>query len=402
MNNNSYKYIIVGAGLAGASAVEGIREIDKSGSILLVGLENHLPYNRPPLSKKLWTGKEKLKDIFVHDQAFYDSNNVTLLLKTKIAEIDSAAKKVTSDEGRFYFYEKLLLATGGIPRRLAIPGGDLKEISYYRNFDDYLSLKEQVKEKEKPTALIVGGGFIGSEMAAALCINKVEVTMIFPDKYLVERVFPESLARATEKLFQERGIKILSGDLPTAVERTNIGFVTTTRSGKKIESNMLIAGIGIAPSVELANSAGIKVENGILVNEFLQSSHSDIFAAGDNANYISLIFDKRMRNEHWDNAIAQGKLAGKNMAGTHLPYEYLPYFFSDLFEIGYEAVGEVDARLETITDWEKENEKGVIYFVKEGKVRGAMMCNVWDKVPWARELIKKGERISATNLPKIT
>ena len=390
MDNNSFKYIIVGAGLAGASAVDGIREIDKSGTILLVGLEDYLPYNRPPLSKKLWLGKEKMQDIFIHDQSFYDNAHVTLLLKTKVTAIESSNKKIICNNGNIYTYEKILLATGGEPRQLSIPGGDLQGIAYFRNLNDYLFLKEQAREGS--IALVIGGGFIGSEIAAALRMNKVEVTMIFPDKYLAQKVFPESLGRATQEMYLERGIKISSEDLPTSVEKTTSGFVTSTRSGKKIETNMIIVGVGLNPSVDLAKNSGLKIENGIFVNEYLQSSQADIFAAGDNANYPSFILDQRVRNEHWDNAIAQGKLAGKNMAGAFLTYDYMPYFYSDLFEFGYEAVGEIDSKLETVVEWEKENEKGIIYYLRDRQTRGVMMCNVWNKLPWARNLIKQGVR----------
>ncbi len=392
MLSDSYKYIIVGAGLTGASAVEGIREVDKNGSILLVGSESHLPYNRPPLSKKLWLKKQKIEDIFVYDQAFYQKNNVTLLLKTTVTSIDPSNKKISCDNTQIIKYEKLLLATGGNPRHLTIPGGNLEGISYYRTLDDYTFIRE--KAEDNSSVLIIGGGFIGSEMAAALNGNNIDVTMIFPDKLLVQRVFPENLARAVQEKFKNHGIKILSEDQPIAIESTKNGFSTQTKSGKKIESNMIIVGVGLDPSIELASTAGLKVGNGIIVNQYLETSQTDIFAAGDNANFPYIVLGQQMRVEHWDNSINQGKLAGKNMAGLHLIYDYMPYFFSDLFDLGYEAVGEVDSRLEVFTDWQKENEKGIIYYLKDGRVRGAMMCNVWDKVQWARDLIKKGEKIA--------
>ncbi len=388
----SYKYIIVGAGLAGASAVEGIREIDKAGTILLVGSEPYLPYNRPPLSKKLWHGKKKIEDIFVHDKDYYEKNDVTLIVNTKVISIESSLKKIICEGGKNYTYQRLLLATGGNPRRLTIPGGDLPGIFYFRNLDDFNTLKK--KAKEHSSILIIGGGFIGSEMAAALNENKIDVTMIYPEKYLVQRIFPENLGIATTEQFKKHGIKILSEDLPTSIEATKTGFIVYTRSGLKIESNMILAGVGITPAIELAESAGLKIENGIIVDQFLQSSNPDIFAAGDNANFIYLALDKRMRLEHWDHAKNQGKSAGKNMAGSREIYDYMPYFFSDLINIGYEAVGEVDSRLEVESIWEKENEKGVIYYRKDGRVRGLLMCNVWDKIPWARDIIIKDSKKS--------
>jgi 3-phenylpropionate/trans-cinnamate dioxygenase ferredoxin reductase component len=396
MADQTYAYIIVGGGLAGASAVEGIRERDKSGSVLLLGAEKHLPYDRPPLSKKLWFGKKKVEDIFLHDQAYYDQNGVIATPGVMVTALDAKRKTVVTNDGNRYGYQKLLLATGGAPRRLSVPGGDLDGICYYRTLDDYLRLRAEAGEGT--SAVVIGGGFIGSEIAAALHTNKVKVTMIFPDPYLVNRIFPESLGRALLDRYRSRGITVLANEKPASFRKKNNRFVTRIGSGKEIESDMVIAGIGIAPSLDLPRKAGLQTANGIIVDEHLQASLPGIYAAGDIAFFPYQALGKQVRVEHWDNALNQGKWAGRNMAGAHKPYTYMPYFFSDLFEFGYEAVGDVNAELETFADWQKENETGVIYYLKGGKVRGAMMCNVWDKVEAARELIQKGERMTKENL----
>jgi len=396
MNEQAYAYVIVGGGLAGASAVEGIRERDKKGTILLVGSEKHLPYDRPPLSKKLWFGKKKVEDIFIHDQKFYDENKVTIESGVTITSLDPKQKTVTTNAGKQYGYQKLLLATGGVPRTLPIPGGNLDGICYFRTLDDYLKLRKESTEGKK--AVIIGGGFIGSEIAAAMAINKIEVTMIFPESYLVSRVFPEYLGRALLNQFLSRGIKVLANEKPSAFSKEGDTFTTYTESGKKIESDMVIVGIGIAPSLELPRRAGLQTANGVIVDEYLQASLPDIYAAGDIAFFPYQALGKQTRVEHWDNALNQGKQAGLNMAGARKPYDYMPYFFSDLFEFGYEAVGDVDASLETFADWQKENDTGVIYYLRDGKVRGAMMCNVWEKVEAARELIRKGGQSTPASL----
>jgi NADPH-dependent 2,4-dienoyl-CoA reductase/sulfur reductase-like enzyme len=196
----------------------------------------------------------------------------------------------------------------------------------------------------------------------------------------------------------ERGVEVLTGDAPAAFEQKGERFVVRTRGGRALESEILIVGIGIAPSVGLAEQAGLRVEDGIVVNEYLQTSHPDLYAAGDIARFPYQALGQMMRIEHWDNAVNQGKHAGRNMAGAGEPFTYMPYFYSDLFEFGYEAVGDVTAQLETVTDWEKENAKGVVYYLKDGKVRGAMMCDVWEKVEAARELIRKGARVTPRDL----
>jgi 3-phenylpropionate/trans-cinnamate dioxygenase ferredoxin reductase subunit len=396
MPNTSYPYIIIGGGLAGVSAVEGIREIDKQGEILLIGAEKHLPYDRPPLSKKLWTGKKKVENIFLHDPGFYEAHNATLLSGVTVAAIDPKEKKITTDENKYYSYQKLLLATGGYPRVLSIPGGNLNGICYYRTLDDY----ERIREIAGPgkSAVVIGGGFIGSEIAAALNMNQVKVTMIFPEQHLISRIFPDSLASSLTDQYRAKGVTILPNERPAAFSKDGPRFTTHTQSGKIIDSDMLIVGIGIAPAISLAQNAGLETANGIVVDEHLRTSDPDIFAAGDVASFPYQALGIRTRVEHWDHALMHGKFAGRAMAGATEPYDHMPYFFSDLFEFGFEAVGEVNAQLDVVADWQKENETGVVYYLKDGRVRGAMMCNVWDKVPQARELIRKGNQVSAADL----
>ncbi len=396
MDTQICKYLIIGAGLAGTSALEGIRELDKRGKIVLIGSEQHLPYDRPPLSKKLWTGKKKVEDIFLHGQEFYVGQGASLVLGRTVTSLDPKARLATDDRGTTYQYQKILLAMGGIPRRLPIPGGDLQGISYFRTLDDYQALRSAAKPGS--SAVVIGGGFIGSELTAALAMNKVDVTMIFPDPWLVNRVFPEQLGRALQRNFQERGIRILSPAKPVEITKQGGRFLTRTDVGTMLASDMLVAGLGIALSLDLARRAGLQTANGVIVNEYLEASLPDVYAAGDIAFFPYGALGKQTRVEHWDNALNQGKQAGRNMAGARERYDYMPYFFSDLFEFGYEAVGDVDAQLDIFADWQKENEQGVIYYLRDNRVRGAMMCNVWDKVETAREIIRKGEGMTPEKL----
>jgi 3-phenylpropionate/trans-cinnamate dioxygenase ferredoxin reductase subunit len=393
MEEHPSDYLIVGSGLAGVSAVEGIRERDTNGAITVIGAESHLPYDRPPLSKKLWFGKVEVKDIFLHDQDFYDRNGVTLLLGRRAVALDPQSRTVTDDKGERHQFRKLLLATGGAPQVLTIPGKDLEGIYYYRLLDDYQRMRRAATEGK--SAVVIGGGFIGSEIAAALCLNNLSVTMVYPSPHLCHRVFPKDLGLAMESLYQSRGIRILKGQKPTSFKRRGSRFVVQTSGGEKIESDLVIVGAGIRPAVELAEQAGLSAGDGIIVNEYLQTSHPDIYAAGDNARFPYQALGQETRVEHWDNALNQGKHAGRNMAGAREAFAYMPYFFSDLFEFGYEAVGEVSSELETIAEWQKPQETGVIYYLRDGKIRGAMMCNVWDKVDEARNLIRAGASATA-------
>jgi 3-phenylpropionate/trans-cinnamate dioxygenase ferredoxin reductase subunit len=396
MAERNYPYVIIGAGLTGGYAIEGIREIDKNGPILLFGEERHLPYDRPDLTKKLWFGKKTLDQVYAHDRDYYEDNGVEVALNNRVMAIEPKEKTVLDRDGESYHYGKLLLATGGIPRSLPIPGSDLDGIYYYRYLDDYARLREEAGEGK--SAVVIGGGFIGSEISAALNMQGVEVTMVFPESYLVNRVFPPYLGNAIQDHYRQKGVVVLAGDVPTGFEKSSGKFIITTRAGKRIESDILIVGVGIAPSTELAEDAGLQIENGIVVDRYLQTTAPDIYAAGDNASFPYEALGRRMRVEHWDNAVTGGKWAGRNMAGASEPYTHMPYFFSDLFEFGYEAVGDVDSRLKTYPDWRKENDTGVVYYMEDSKIRGMMMCNVWDKVEVARDMIRRGESVSPESL----
>jgi NADPH-dependent 2,4-dienoyl-CoA reductase/sulfur reductase-like enzyme len=248
------------------------------------------------------------------------------------------------------------------------------------------------------TAIVVGGGFIGSEIAAALNQNGVAVRMVYPESYLVSRVFPESLGRALQERFRARGVHIVDGDRPAALSRDDTRYYVRTESGNHLEADLVIVGIGITPNVVLAQAAGLDIDDGIVVDQYLQTSHPDIYAAGDNARFPYQALGRRVRVEHWDNGVKQGVAAGANMAAAHEPFTYMPYFYSDLFEFGYEAVGDVDSRLETFADWQKENDTGVIYYLDGDRVRGVMLCNVWGKLDAARELIRERKRMRQESL----
>lgn len=396
MEAKKFKYVVAGAGLAGCWAVDGIRALDKTGSILLLGDEGHLPYDRPPLTKKLWFGKKKIEDIFIQTPQYFTDNGVNVALNTTATVLDSGSKTIICSDGGIYQYEKLLLATGGRPRRMNIEGASLNGIYYYRYLDDFIKLQAGVRDGVR--VLVIGGGFIGSEIAAALNVNKVGVTMLMPESSLMEQLFPKSLGYAISQDYIRRGVKLILQDIPVSIVRRNGKLVTLTKNCKEITSDIIIAGIGMKPDTQLAESAGLTLENGIAVNVFLQTSMPDIYAAGDNACFPYEALGRRMRVEHWDNAVNQGRAAGMNMAGADTAYTYMPYFFSDLFDFGYEAVGLVNSKLETVTDWQKENDTGVVYYLENGKVAGVMMCNVWNKVEAARELIKSRRLTTAEEL----
>lgn len=381
---NQFKYVIVGSGLAAASAVEGIRSRDGSGSIAMFGRENRAPYDRPPLSKGLWFGKTTFNQLPIHPESFYSSNNVHMFLGTEITEIDPKRNQVIDGDGHRYTYDKLLIATGGSPRRLSFGDGVVR---YFRTADDYLDLLEATRVFH--TFVLIGGGFIGGELAAALVSLGKQVTMIFPDKFLLQRMFPGDLAGYITDYYRSKGITILNGDVPTDAVRSEGVVHLVTREGKKLTADVAIAAIGLNLHLEIVKRAGLKIENGIAVNSFLQTSVKNIYAAGDVAFFPAKSLDKSIRIEHWNNAQSQGKHAGENMAGGNTPFEYLPFFYSDLFDLGFEAIGELDSHLTTYADWREEFREGVVYYLNDGIVKGVLLWNVWGKVDDARSLIDR-------------
>jgi 3-phenylpropionate/trans-cinnamate dioxygenase ferredoxin reductase component len=373
----NYDYLIIGGGMTAAAAVDGIREVDPTSGIGMISTEPDPPYDRPPLSKALWKGKP-LDSIWRKPK----NNLVDVHLSRVIRQIIPKEKRLIDATGDVFTYEKLLLATGGRPRRLPF---DDDQIIYFRTLSDYRRLRTLTKAGRR--FAVIGAGFIGSEIAAALAMNGNEVVMIFPGQHIGERVFPRDLSEYVSRFYEQKGVELLAGEKIVALEARGRQHVLTTASTGQILVDGVVAGIGIEPNIELAQSAGLRTENGIAVNEFLRTDYPDIYAAGDVASFYSPALETRLRVEHEDNANSMGRSAGRNMAGMNEPYNHLPSFYSDMFELGYEAVGEVDSRLETFADWKRPNEEGVVYYLKNRRVRGVLLWNVWGQVNAARDLI---------------
>ena len=384
----NYKYLIIGGGMTGDAAAKGIRELDTEGSIGMIGNEMEMPYSRPPLTKGMWKGRP-----FEKIWRGTEKHNVKFHLGRTVTRIDLAKKLVYDDQGDEYGYEKLLLATGGSTNRLAFGGDD---IIYYRTLQDYQRLRGLTEQKEKN--LVIGAGFIGSEIAAALTMTGKKVTMVFRGDAIGEKIYPPELAKTINDYYRQKGVELIPQDEIVSLEKTDTNFQAKTRSGRLIEADAVIAGLGIKPNIELAKSAGLKVDDGILVNDHLQTSEADIYSAGDVAMFPHFTLKKNVRVEHEDNALKMGKLAGRNMAGANEAYTHTPYFYSDLFELGYEAVGELDSKLEMVADWEKPNQKGFVYYLADGRVRGVLMWNLRDKVKDAVALMEEAGPFNAKNL----
>jgi NADPH-dependent 2,4-dienoyl-CoA reductase/sulfur reductase-like enzyme len=378
----------MGGGWAAAAALRGIRKVDPNGVIGLIGTETDPPYQRPPLSKKLWQG-EPLDSIWIT----LPTDGVALHLGRTAQSLDAAARQVRDDQGTTCSYGKLLLATGGTPRRLPF-GGD--RILYFRTLADYRRLRAATGQGER--TVVIGGGFIGSEIAAALAMTGQPVTLITPGAGVGDRMFPADLVEFLNAHYRQKGVELLTGERATGLVEHGDQLTLTTDHGREIPAGSIVAGVGIQPNTALAAAAGLAVDDGILVDACLRSSNPHIYAAGDVARIYDPTLQTRRRVEHEDNANTMGRSAGRAMAGQAVPYEHLPFFYSDLFEFGYEAVGEVDARLETVADWREPYHEGVIYYLRDGRVRGVLLWNVWDQVAAARRVIADPRPVQPADL----
>ena len=388
-----FNYIIIGGGMTGSSAAMAIHNHDPNGTIAMFSKENYRPYNRPPLTKGLWDGKE-LADI-TRDMEKYD---VHLFLDDPVSKIDREAKTITDRKGLSYQYDKLLIATGGLPIHLPdSPEG----IIYYRSISDYEALNQLVQKKSD--FCVIGGGFIGSEITAALNKQGKNVTMIFPETGVSGLRFPDDLALFLNAYYEEKGVTIFNGHLVDSIEKHGDGYLVKYKAVnsndiEEIHFDGVIVGIGIRPDLDLAKEAELKVDNGIVVNEFLQTNDPDIYAAGDVAFFLNVPLGKRMRVEHEDNANKMGAVAGQNMAGEKQVYDHMPFFYSDLFDLGYEAVGETNKDYEIIEDWIDPFKKGTIFYLKDDRIRGLIFWNLWGKVDQGSDLIKEGNQYQPSEL----
>jgi len=382
---DSYDYLIVGGGMVADNAAKAVQKVDPNASIGIISSDQDEPVTRPALTKKLWTDPD-----FEFDQVWLktvEQTGAQLLTRTVVTSVDPDAHHVTAGDHTIG-YRKLLLATGGEPTRLDLPDDD--RIIYFRSVNDYRRLRGFADQGAR--IAVVGGGYIGTELAAGLVQNGASVIMIYPQDLVYGSQFPRHLAEHVTDLYRGHGVELRPETKITggSVEPTRIRL--TTDAGGTIDADAVVVGLGISPRTELAEKAGLAVEDGVIVDQYLTTSDPDILAAGDIASYPDPILG-RQRVEHVDNANAMGTQAGRNLAGAREPYDYTPYFYSELFGNRYEAVGTLDATADTVENWpddQGEQQQGVVYYLDDqGGVSGVLLWNVEDQTDRAREVIKK-------------
>ena len=379
-------FVIVGASLTGAKAAETLRAEGFDGRVVLLGEEPERPYERPPLSKDYLRGDVGPEKVFVHDQAFYAEHGIEVRTATRVAALDPAGHEVVLDGGERLAYDKLLLATGASPRRLSVPGADLGGVRYLRTLADAESLREAIRGAG--AVAVIGAGWIGSEVAASARQVGRAVAMVDHAPVPLAHVLGPEVGGVYRNLHADHGVELHLGTGVESIRGTGQVQEIRTTDGRTIPADVVVVGVGAVPRVELAAAAGLAVEDGIVVDEQLRTSAPDVFAAGDVAAARHPLFGTRLRVEHWANALHQGPVAAKNMLGIPTPYDRIPYFFSDQYDLGMEYSGYAPTWDRVVFRGDPASGQFVAFWLAGGLVVAGMNANVWDVAAPIGDLVR--------------
>jgi 3-phenylpropionate/trans-cinnamate dioxygenase ferredoxin reductase subunit len=370
------RFVIVGASLAGAKAAETLRKEGFEGSVALVGEEAERPYERPPLSKEFLRGEAGPEKLYVHADGFYEAQGIDLRLSSAVTSLDVGDQTVSLASGERLGYDSLLLCTGARPRRLALPGAELPGVYYLRDMASSVALREAIQAAGR--AVIVGAGWIGCEVAASARQLGAEVAIVEMGPLPLQKVLGPEMGRFYRDVHRDHGVEMHFGVAPEAVVGSAAAEGVRLVDGRTVPGGIVIVGIGVEPRAELAAQGCLDTGNGVLTDEYLETSRPGIFAAGDVANSFHPLFGERVRLEHWSAARNQGPAAARNMLGRHEPYARVPYFYSDQYDVGMEYSGHAPSWDEVIFRGDLEAGEFIVFWVKDGRVAAGMNVNIWD------------------------
>jgi 3-phenylpropionate/trans-cinnamate dioxygenase ferredoxin reductase component len=388
-------FVIVGASLAGAKAAETLREEGFDGRVVLVGAESERPYERPPLSKDYLRGEADAKP-YVHGESFYAEHDIELRTATAVERIDRAAAQVSLAGGETIGFDRLLLATGAQPRRISLPGADLDGVLPLRTIEHSEAIRARIDAGGR--LVTIGAGWIGAEVAASAKQRGCDVTILEMTQLPLERVLGPELGAIYRDIHTDHGAQFIGGAAIEAIEGDRKVAAVRLAGGRRIEADFVVVGVGVEPRTELAQAAGIATDNGIAVDEHLQTSAPGIFAAGDVANAHHPFYGTRIRVEHWANALNQGPAAARNMLGRAQPYDRIPYFFSDQYDVGMEYAGYATASDEVVFRGDPESREFIAFWLKDERVVAGMNVNVWDVNEHIQALIRARRPIDRRRL----
>ena len=389
-------FVIVGASLAGATAAETLRSEGFDGRVVLIGEEAQRPYERPLLSKEYLRGEKPAAKLFVHDEGFYADQDIELMTGTLVESVDPVAHHVALAGGDVMPYSKLLLSTGAVPRVLPIPGADLPGVRYLRQQGDSDTLRSEIPSAGR--VVIIGAGWIGSEIAASARQLGAQVSIVAPEAVPLERVLGVEVGGVYRDLHREHGVDLHLSTQVAEIVGTGTAQGVRTADGLVIEGDLVVVGVGAAPRDELARAAGLGVENGIVVDELLRTSAPDIFAAGDVASTWNARYNRRVRMEHWANALNQGQTAARNMLGQDTPYTKLPYFYSDQYDLGMEYHGYAAEWDRVVLRGDPAGREFLAFWLKDGRVLAGLNANIWDQGDDIKALVRGDATVDLARL----
>jgi 3-phenylpropionate/trans-cinnamate dioxygenase ferredoxin reductase component len=389
-------FVIVGAALAGAKAAEALRSEGFDGRIALIGAEAERPYERPPLSKDLLRGESEVEGARVHEPGFYEEKDIELRTGVTVEAIDTGAGEVALAGGERLAYDRLLLTTGAEPRRLPVPGADLEGVHYLRDLADSAALGERIAAGGR--LVVIGAGWIGSEVAASARQKGCDVAIVEMTDVPLERVLGREVGAIYGDIHRDHGVELHSGVGVQAIEGDGRAERVRLSDGRALDCDFVVVGVGVVPRTALAEQAGIAVNDGIVVDEHLQTSVPGIYAAGDVANAFHPFFGHHLRVEHWANALNQPATAAQSMLGKEATYERLPYFFSDQYEVGMEYTGFARDWDEVVTVGDVAAREFVAFWLREGRLLAGMNVNVWDVTERIQEMIRSRRQVSRDEL----
>ena len=394
-------FVIVGASLAGAKAAETLRTEGFEGRVILIGEEDVRPYERPPLSKDYLRGESGRDKVFVHDESFYEDNDIDLRLSSRVTSLDTKDRVVELDSGETIGYDAVLIATGATPRPLAIPGANLDGVHYLRQVGDSDRIREAIRGAGH--LVVVGAGWIGCEVAASARQPGADVTMVATSTVPLERVIGQELGGFYRDVHLEHGVEMHLGMGVRALRGNGSVDEVVLADGRTLSADLVVVGLGVVPRVELADAAGLTLDNGVLTSEHLTASTPGVFAAGDVANAWHPTLQQNIRLEHWSSALNQGPVAARNMLGRPTPYTKIPYFYSDQYDIGMEYSGHATEWDQLVFRGDPGSREFIAFWLEEGRLRAGMNVNVWDVTEPIATLVASRRHVDATSLsdPKV-
>jgi NADPH-dependent 2,4-dienoyl-CoA reductase/sulfur reductase-like enzyme len=396
------KFVIVGGGMAAGYAAKQFVELGlKPGELTIISADTSIPYERPPLSKGFLLGRDSEESIRISPGDFYRSHGIEIKLGCPVTALDPDRQRLSVQSQGEFGFEKLIVATGSRARTLNVPGAKLANVQYLRSIEDAKVIRQRAREVKR--AVLIGGGFIGMEVAAVLAQKNIETTMVMREDRIWKQFFTPEMSHFFESYYIARGVRFVKGAAIKALKGDGAVSAVDLGTAGVVACEMVVAGLGALPETDMLANAGITVADGVMVNEYLETNVSGIFAAGDISNYPDLLFEKRRRVEHWDNAVSQGQHCAKVLMGERAPFRHVPYFFSDVFDLSYEFWGDPAEAGQVIHRGDLSSNSFSVWWLRQGVLVAAFTMNRPDQErELAPRLIEAKQRVRTASLADIS